>query len=281
MHIFTTQSALRQEITTAVTAGKSIGFVPTMGALHNGHIALVRKALSENDAVICSIFVNPTQFNNASDLKGYPRMPEQDIKMLEQVGCHMLYMPEAADLYPDTIVSEAYDFGPLEKVMEGKFRPGHFAGVATVVKRLFLATTPTRSYFGEKDYQQLAIIRALVKKENLDIEIVGCPIEREPDGLAMSSRNLRLNTSQRIAASVIFESLVQLKEMVGVKDLAKARAKTIENLNAHPELAVEYLEIADAETLQPIGDWNHAVNARAFVAVHCGDVRLIDNIALN
>jgi pantoate--beta-alanine ligase len=280
MHTYTTQTALRQKITELLKVNKTIGFVPTMGALHSGHLSLVKKALAENDVVICSVFVNPTQFNSQTDLLAYPRVPEQDAKLLAQAGCHILYMPEASDLYPEGLQSEFFDFGPLGEVMEGKYRPGHFAGMATVVKRLFNAVTPTRAYFGEKDFQQLAIIRQLVKKENLPIEVVGCSIAREADGLAMSSRNLRLNAPQRVAASVIYESLQQLKEMVGVKELAKARVKAIENLNAHPEVAVEYLEIADTETLQPISSWEESKYPRAFVAVFCGEVRLIDNIAL-
>lgn len=280
MHTYTTQSALRQKITELLTANKTIGFVPTMGALHSGHLSLVRRALAENDVVVSSVFVNPTQFNNQNDLKAYPRMPEQDAKLLEQAGCHVLFMPDSAELYPKGIESENFDFGLLGEVMEGKYRPGHFAGMATIVKRLFNLVTPTRAYFGEKDFQQLAIIRQLVKQEKLPIEIVGCSIEREADGLAMSSRNTRLNARQRVAASVIFESLQQLKEMVGEKELTKARVKTIENLNAHPELAVEYLEIADSETLQPVSSWNESKAPRAFVALFCGEVRLIDNIAL-
>lgn len=280
MQVISTQQELRKSLTALKQAGNEIGFVPTMGALHHGHISLITKARNENDVVVCSIFVNPTQFNNADDLAKYPRLTDQDLALLSQNSCDFVYLPEVEDLYPDGATAETFDFGNLEQVMEGKHRPGHFQGVATVVKRLFAAVQPNRAYFGEKDYQQLAVIRTLVKMENLAIEVIGCATEREADGLAMSSRNLRLTPQQRHAAPAIYESLINLKENVSVKTPAKARIKAIEEINAHPHLAVEYLEIVDAGSLQPITDWGDTKHARACTAVYVGEVRLIDNIAL-
>jgi pantoate--beta-alanine ligase len=281
MHIFKTQAELKQHLTSHANAGKSIGFVPTMGALHQGHLSLVKRAADENALVVSSIFVNPTQFNNAIDLELYPRMPEQDLVMLEKTGCDIAYMPDVADLYPNGPEVEQFEFGDLALVMEGKHRPGHFQGMATVVKRLLKAVQPNKAYFGKKDYQQWLIVKRLAELEGIETEIVGCPIQREGDGLAMSSRNLRLNPQQRHAAPVIFEALIQLKESNRAKPLQKAITKAIETINAHPHLAVEYLEVADAQTLQPIADWNEAENIRAFAAVFAGDVRLIDNISLS
>ncbi len=279
MQIFHTQKSLQQALADDYSS-KSIGFVPTMGALHRGHMSLVKRAMDENDLVVVSIFVNPTQFNNPDDLKTYPRMPEQDLGLLEKAGCDCVYMPDAEDLYPNGPEVEHFDFGSLAEEMEGKHRPGHFQGMATVVRRLLNAVKPTRAYFGKKDYQQWVIVKRLVELEKLDTEIIGCPIEREADGLAMSSRNLRLNPQQRHAAAVIYEALIALKENCANKRLKKARLIAIETINAHPHLAVEYLEIADADTLKPINEWDDATHARAFAAVYAGDIRLIDNISL-
>ena len=280
MQVFSTQRELRNYLEPLAAQGKSVGFVPTMGALHQGHISLIKRAKSENDIVVCSIFINPTQFNNADDLAKYPRVKDQDLALLGQFDCQVVYTPEVEDIYPNGTIADSFDFGLLESVMEGKYRPGHFKGVATVVNRLFNAVKPTRAYFGEKDFQQLAIIRALVKMKKLPIDIIGCPTSREADGLAMSSRNLRLTLQQRHAAPAIYESLINLKEYVGTKTLEKARIKAIEEINAHPSLAVEYLEIVDAETLQPIAEWEDAKHAQVCTAVFAGEVRLIDNLAL-
>lgn len=280
MQVFTKNKALQDFITNCKAANLSIGFVPTMGALHQGHISLITNALAHNDVVVCSIYVNPTQFNNQADLHNYPRTQEQDLALLEKAKCTAVYIPETADLYPDEVKSDDISFGDLENVMEGKYRPGHFKGMATVVKRLFLAIKPTRAYFGEKDYQQLAIIKLLVEREKLPIEIVGCPIVRELDGLALSSRNTRLNVQQRHAAPAIFRALNLLKSRAKIKSLNSSVAKAIENINAHPDLAVEYLYIVDEKTLQPIADWKDAEHAMAFAAVMAGEVRLIDNITL-
>ena len=280
MQVISTQHELRSILAALHLDQKEIGFVPTMGALHHGHVSLVQKAKRENHVVVCSIFVNPTQFNNADDLAKYPRLVEQDLALLRQHNCDFVYLPAVEDLYPNGATAEAFNLGNLAQVMEGKHRPGHFQGVATVVKRLFAAVNPTRAYFGEKDYQQLAVIRALVKAERLNIAIIGCDTQREADGLAMSSRNLRLTPQQRHAAAGIYQGLLNLKENVSVKTVEKARIKAIEEINAHPHLAVEYLEIVDAESLLPIPSWQDAKHARACAAVYAGEVRLIDNIAL-
>ena len=212
MEVLKTKVALQEFVSNCRANNKSIGLVPTMGALHQGHISLVNKALAENDVVICSIYVNPTQFNNADDLNKYPRTLEHDLALLKKVNCTAVFNPETSDLYPNGVNADDFNFGSLVTVMEGKFRPGHFKGMATVVKRLLLACTPDRAYFGEKDFQQLIVIRELVRQEKLPVQIIGCPIARELDGLAMSSRNIRLNVQQRHAAPVIFESLNELKK---------------------------------------------------------------------
>lgn len=280
MQVFNTNAALKKFIADCRANNKSIGFVPTMGALHAGHISLINRALDENDIVVCSIYVNPTQFNNPDDLENYPRTLETDIALLEKAKCSVVFNPETSELYPEEVVADNFDFEYLESIMEGKFRPGHFKGMATIVKRLLLAVQPDKAYFGEKDFQQLAIINDLVRREKIPVEIIGCPIVREIDGLAMSSRNVRLNAPQRHAAAGIYEALNELKERANSKDLNKSLAKAIETINAHPHLAVEYLEIVDSGTLLPINDWTDAKSARAFVAVLVGQTRLIDNILL-
>jgi pantoate--beta-alanine ligase len=280
MKVFSTHTEMTAHLTEQKQPNQQIGFVPTMGALHKGHLSLLAKAKEENNLTICSIFVNPTQFNNAADLEKYPRNNGKDLAMLENAGCDIVYLPTVDDVYPEGPKSESFDFGNLDQVMEGKYRPGHFQGMATVVKRLFQLTQPNSAYFGEKDYQQLIIIKKLVALENLKINIVGCPIERELDGLAMSSRNERLTPQQRHAAPAIIEALNFIREVVDSKSLLKAKAKAIELINCHPALAVEYLEIADADSLSPIKDWKEAKHARAFAAVYAGEVRLIDNISL-
>jgi pantoate--beta-alanine ligase len=281
MLTFKTKAEVKDYLLSLPHSGQSIGFVPTMGALHQGHLALVHRALAENDITVCSIFVNPTQFTNANDLATYPRTVEQDLALLAKQGCHIAYLPEVEDLYPQGREVETFDFGALEHVMEGKYRKGHFQGMATVVKRLLLAVQPSKAYFGKKDYQQWLIVKRLTELANINTEIIGCPIEREADGLALSSRNLRLTPQQRHAAPVIFEALTQLSQSNRDKALTKAIAKAIETINAHPDLAVEYLEAADAQTLQPVTNWNDAGEIRAFAAVYAGDVRLIDNVSLS
>ncbi len=258
--------------------GSSIGFVPTMGALHDGHLSLVRRAKEENDLVIVSIFVNPIQFNNAGDLEKYPRNLDRDIVLLESAGCDVVFAPDAAEMYPEPI-EKNYDFGGLETVMEGAFRPGHFNGVAIVVDKLFRITLPHRAYFGEKDYQQLAIIQALVKQEKLDVEIVPCPIRREHDGLAMSSRNERLTEQMRAAAPAIYQWLLHARAMAASHTAGEIEKMVIAETQKNPLLRLEYFTIANEETLQAVTG-RISPGDRAFIAVFAGDIRLIDNLKL-
>lgn len=258
--------------------GLSIGFVPTMGALHAGHISLVRKAREENDIVISSIFVNPIQFNNPDDLIKYPRTLEKDLQLLEEAGCDLVFYPSVDEMYPEKVKKE-YDFGDLANVMEGEFRPGHFNGVAIVVQKLFDITMPHRAYFGEKDYQQLQIIKALVRIENLDVEIRPCPISREKDGLAMSSRNERLTPEMRRAAPYIYMILNEAKGMALNHTAAQITKFVKFKFDEHPLLKLEYFSIASGDDLQPVT--GHASKGdMGFIAVFAGDIRLIDNIQL-
>lgn len=260
---------------------KQIGFVPTMGALHQGHLELVARALEENDRVVCSIFVNPIQFNNPNDLKKYPRTFEQDAALLEAMGCHVLFYPSTSEMYPEP-ETRVYDFGLLDKVMEGRYRQGHFNGVAIVVKKLFDIVMPHRAYFGEKDFQQLAIIKALVKMEQTDIEIVPCAIVREPDGLAMSSRNVRLNADQRIHAPLIYQTLLKARQMYTTSSSLEEVKKEVEKVvEQNPFMELEYFEISDTESLAPIRMPKPPKPVVACIAVNMGEVRLIDNMIFN
>jgi len=255
------------------------GFVPTMGALHEGHLSLVRRAKAENDRVIVSIFVNPTQFNNPADLKNYPRMPEKDFEMLESEGVDVLFFPSEKEIYPNGIEAKsAIDFGQLEKVMEGKFRPGHFKGVAQVVSRLFEITDPDNAYFGEKDYQQLAIIRELVEQKKYRVKITGGPTMREADGLAMSSRNLLLTPDLRQEAAKISQALFHVRDDRGKKSLKELKSEAVDIIERSGLLKVEYLEVADAKTLQPHETWDDKNTLRCLTAVQAGNIRLIDNV---
>ncbi|MDR0834070.1 MAG: pantoate--beta-alanine ligase [Candidatus Symbiothrix sp.] len=271
------QSALKR----ARQNHKSIGLVPTMGALHAGHIALVHRAVAENDVTVVSIFVNPTQFNDKNDLNNYPRTPEADCTLLEKAGATIVFIPAADEMYPEPDTRQ-FAFGELETVMEGQFRPGHFNGVAQIVSRLFDIVKPGRAYFGEKDFQQLAIIRDMVKQLNLNLDIVACPIVREADGLAMSSRNARLNPAQRQAA-VNISKILNLSRGLRVKPamtasetVAGTKKWVVEQLNAVPELRVEYFDIVDGQTLQSIHEWSDTTFPVGCIAVFDGDVRLID-----
>ncbi len=260
--------------------GENLGFVPTMGALHKGHLELVKKAVKENDVVVCSIFVNPIQFNNPDDLKKYPRTFEKDLALLKDQGCDVIFYPSVEEMYPGP-VTKIYNFGNLEKVMEGKYRPGHFNGVAVVVKKLFDIVMPHRSYFGEKDFQQLAIIKALVKIENMDVEIVPCPIVREDDGLAMSSRNVRLSQEQRNHAPHIYETLVKARNMFPVYSISEVKRMVAAAIEKEPFMELEYFEISDTETLEPIMENIPGKPVIGCIAVHMGNVRLIDNMVFN
>jgi pantoate--beta-alanine ligase len=259
-------------------AGKSSGFVPTMGALHAGHIELIRRSVRENDITGCSIFVNPIQFNNPEDLEKYPRTLEADVALLEEAGCDLVFVPSVKEMYPAP-VTEKYDFGPLEQVMEGAHRPGHFNGVAVVVKKLFDIFQSDKAYFGEKDYQQLAIIRALVKLKNIPVEIVPCPTVREADGLAMSSRNRRLTAAERAIAPEIYRTLDLAADLAGIKSVANVKKLSTDHLT-EKGFIVDYFEIADTVTLQPVTKWDEAPEVIGCVAAFLGNVRLIDNLIL-
>ncbi|WP_372948023.1 pantoate--beta-alanine ligase [Mariniphaga sp.] len=258
----------------------SVGFVPTMGALHSGHISLVNQAVHENQVVVVSIFVNPNQFNDASDLKRYPRNLEADLKLLEPTGCDLVFAPEAEEIYPEPD-TRIFDFGPLEQVMEGKHRPGHFNGVAQVVSRLFEIVKPDKAYLGLKDFQQLAIINQLVRMLKLPVEIVPCNIIREKNGLAMSSRNELLTADERGNAALIFKTLLRAKNLAGTISVRELKNEVIETINKNPFLNVEYFEIVDFENLQPVKSWSEKGKKIGCIAVFCGKVRLIDNIVLN
>lgn len=257
--------------------GLKIGLVPTMGALHNGHASLVKKAVAENDVVIVSVFVNPTQFNNKNDLATYPRTMEADCALLESLGANIAFTPTVEQIYPypDT---RQFDFTPLDKVMEGPMRPGHFNGVAQVVSRLFDIAQPNKAYFGEKDYQQLAIIREMVRQFNYPIEIVGCPIIREADGMALSSRNTLLSANERQTAVRISQTLAKSQSLLKEKSVKELQQWVIDEINRGGELEVEYYEIVNGTTLQPINSWNDCDNPVGCITVYCGKVRLIDNI---
>lgn len=277
MHVFERKADLDHFVSQAKAEGKSIGFVPTMGALHAGHIALVEAAEEQCDLVIASIFVNPIQFNNPEDLKKYPRTFESDRKMLEDANCDVIFYPSVEEMYPNK-VEEKFDFGSLETVMEGAKRPGHFNGVAVVVKRLFDLVQPDFAFFGKKDFQQLAIIKALVKQMKSAIRIVGLDTVREEDGLAMSSRNTRLSEQERATAVELSKALNYIKRNKNTFNPAQLEAEAIRELNAN--FKVEYIQIVDGNTLQSINNWNQTNYPVVCAAAFLGEVRLIDNLEL-
>jgi pantoate--beta-alanine ligase len=279
MKIFSKIRDIKAELAQQRAQKKSIGFVPTMGALHAGHISLVEKARKENDAVVTSIFVNPTQFNNPEDLKKYPRNLEKDSEMLKSAENDIVFNPEVEEMYASSESEEHFDFEGLDTVMEGKFRPGHFKGMARVVAKLFRIVEPDRVYFGEKDYQQLLIIRKILGKLFPKITIVSCPTVREKDGLAMSSRNALLDNATRAEAPLIFKALFRVKELKNTSSIPELKKLVMDNINSSSTLRVEYFEIADENNLMPLSEINK--NARAFIAVQAGKVRLIDNLSLN
>ena len=282
MEIFKTKKTLLDYIERQKEMGKKVGFAPTMGALHPGHISLYEAARKENDLVISSIFVNPTQFNNASDLEKYPRTIEKDIEILEKSAfVDAVYIPEVTDIYPEGLKSKEYNFDGLENEMEGKFRPGHFNGVGTVVEELFRQVKPDNAYFGDKDYQQLAIIKKLVEKLNLPIKIHGVPIYREKNGLAMSSRNKRLDHEQCKAAKVIYETLVKVNDWFRIITVSEIYQRVKDIFVNQRGMVLEYFEIADEATLKETDFFYKDRNYRAFIVVFVGDVRLIDNMHLD
>ena len=257
--------------------GKRIGLVPTMGALHKGHLSLVERCVRENDICVVSVFVNPTQFNDKHDLETYPRTLEADCALLESAGCDFVFAPSVEEMYPEPD-TRTFDFGTVMQVMEGTKRPGHFNGVAQVVSKLFYIVEPDNAYFGEKDFQQIAVIRAMVKQLQIPVQINACPIVREADGLALSSRNTRLTPALRQKAPLIARTLQESKALAATKSVREVIDYVVNTLNADPDLEVEYYEIVDGNSLVSIQDWKDTSYAVGCVTVYCGEVRLIDNI---
>lgn len=277
MKLIQTIQELRTELDALRKEGKTIGLVPTMGALHAGHASLVKRAVAENDVVVVSDFVNPTQFNDKNDLLKYPRTLDADCKLLEECGASFVFAPSVEEIYPEPDTRQ-FSYAPLDTVMEGKFRPGHFNGVCQIVSKLFLIVEPTRAYFGEKDFQQLAIIREMVRKYPFNLEIVGCPIVREADGLALSSRNARLSDEQRIQALQISKTLFSSVEYAQTHTLAETKAFVESAISIAEGLRLEYFEIVDGNSLQTVCDWKDSSYIVGCITVFCGEVRLIDNI---
>lgn len=270
-------SELKDFTVSAHAAGKKIGLVPTMGALHAGHLSLVTRAVSENDVAIASVFVNPTQFNNANDLATYPRDEESDFRLLENAGIAAVFAPSVEEVYPSgQDEHHMFDLGGVAEVMEGRFRPGHFQGVAQIVSKLFRMTAADRAYFGEKDYQQIAVIRRMTETEGIDIEIVACPICREVDGLALSSRNLLLTPEQRVVAPGIHAALRDSVEYSHTHSIRETHDMVVSRVNSLEYCEVEYFEIVDGHTLESAEDWG--TDTVGCITVYCGKVRLIDNI---
>ena len=277
MKLVHTINELRAELAAQRQAGKKIGLVPTMGALHEGHASLVRRAVAENDIVVVSDFVNPTQFNDKNDLLKYPRTLEADCELLEKEGAAYVFAPSVEEIYPEPDTRQ-FSYAPLDTVMEGKFRPGHFNGVCQIVSKLFMIVEPDKAYFGEKDFQQLAIIREMVKQMQFPLEIIGCPIVREADGLALSSRNARLTDEQRQQALNISRTLFQSKEYAVSHTVAETQQFVEDAIAASEGLELEYFELVDGTTLQKISRWEETDYAVGCITVFCGEVRLIDNI---
>lgn len=277
MKVIRTIVELRDALDVYRKDGKKIGLVPTMGALHAGHASLVERSVAQNDVTVVSIFVNPTQFNDKNDLMNYPRNLDADCALLEGVGAQIAFAPEVAEMYPEPD-TRVFSFAPLDEVMEGPFRPGHFNGVAQIVSKLFYAVEPHRAYFGEKDFQQLAIIREMVRQLGLRLEIVGCPIVREADGLAMSSRNMLLTPEECTRALKISRTLFASLEYAKENTLRQTKAFVEEAINATEGFKLEYYQIVDGRTLQPVEQWDDSDYIVGCIALFCGKIRLIDNI---
>lgn len=281
MPVFQTQKTLQIEINKALNQSKKIGFVPTMGALHQGHLSLLEQSLSENEITVLSIFVNPTQFNNADDLKKYPRTLEKDVALVRKLNENILiYAPSVTDIYEGDTLSTSFDYDGLEHQMEGKHRPGHFDGVGTIVKKLFEIVKPTNAYFGEKDFQQLQIVRKLVAKHKIPVNIIPCEIYRELSGLAMSSRNERLSEKARNESKLIHKILLEAKEKFMLKSAQEVTKFVVRDFKKHKNFTLEYFEIAEEETLLTCKRKIKNKNYRAFIAVFIENIRLIDNISL-
>ena len=282
MTIFDKQSDLNVHLQSRAKKNSKIGFVPTMGALHEGHLSLLKESLKNNDTTVISIFVNPTQFNNPEDLAKYPRTLDDDVAKIKTVSDKIiLYAPAVEDIYEGKTVSQHFNFDGLENQMEGKFRPGHFDGVGTVVKRLFEIVKPTNAYFGEKDFQQLQIVKKMVEKEKLAVNIIGCPIFREANGLAMSSRNERLSLSEKKEAGIIYKTLKASKAKFVSKSAAEVTDWVTRTFKKNPDFELEYFQIADEATLRPCIRKSSRKKYRAFIAVFVNKIRLIDTISLN
>lgn len=277
MKLVRTISDLQAELSALKAQGKKVGLVPTMGALHAGHASLVKRSVNENDVTVVSVFVNPTQFNDKNDLVKYPRTLEADCNLLEAAGASYVFAPEVEEMYPQADTRQ-FSFAPLDTVMEGKFRPGHFNGVAQIVSKLFDAVKPHRAYFGEKDFQQLAIIREMVRQLHFEIEIVGCPIIREEDGLALSSRNMLLSTEERKIALKISQTLFKSLTFAADHSLKETIKFVEDGIASEPGLRLEYFEIVDGNTLQTVQNWEDTDYIVGCITVFCGAVRLIDNI---
>lgn len=277
MLVVDTIEQLRSYLAAARAEGKSVGLVPTMGALHEGHASLVERSVAENGVTVVSVFVNPTQFNDKGDLERYPRTLDADCRLLERLGASCVFAPSVEEVYPEPD-TRVFDFTPLDKVMEGIYRPGHFNGVAQIVSKLFMYVEPDRAYFGEKDFQQLAIIREMVRQMDFKLEIVGCPIVREQDGLALSSRNALLTEEQRRTALAISKTLFASVEYSANHTLADTKQMVEEAIAATEGLELEYYEVVDGNTLQPVAAWDDAPYIVGCITVCCGKVRLIDNI---
>ena len=281
MHIISNKQELKALVNKAIQSKIKIGFVPTMGALHQGHLSLVDFSLKNTDITISSIFVNPTQFNNADDFRNYPHDLKKDFTKLEKAGCHAVFTPSEKEMYPEKD-NRAFDFDGLDKVMEGEYRPGHFNGVAQIVSKLFDAVTPQKAFFGQKDFQQVAIIKKMVEKLDYQIEVVACPIIREADGLAMSSRNQLLTPQHREAAPIINRVLTDsLKKIGSFKNTGQIKDWVVQEINKYPLLRVEYFEIVDEATLKQIDQIKDHIGFIGCIAVWAGNVRLIDNIIYN
>ena len=277
MKVIHTIKDLQAELSVLKAQGKKVGLVPTMGALHAGHASLVKRSVNENEVTVVSVFVNPTQFNDKNDLVKYPRTLDADCKLLEACGATYTFAPSVEEMYPEPDTRQ-FSYAPLDTVMEGAFRPGHFNGVCQIVSKLFEAVKPHRAYFGEKDFQQLAIIHEMVRQMQFDLEIVGCPIVREEDGMALSSRNARLSAEERENALKISQTLFKSRTFAATHTVSETQKFVEDAIAAAPGLRLEYFEIVDGNTLQKVGNWDQTSYAVGCITVFCGDVILIDNI---
>ena len=277
MKLIHTIEDLQRNLTEARAKGEKIGLVPTMGALHEGHASLVRRCVAENDVTVVSVFLNPTQFNDKKDLEKYPRTLDADCALLESVGADFVFAPSVEEMYPEPD-SRKFSYPPVDTVMEGAFRPGHFNGVAQIVSKLFYVVEPDNAYFGEKDFQQIAVIRAMVKQLDIPVKINDCPILREADGLALSSRNVRLTPEQRQKAPLIARTLKESANFAPEKSVQEVIDYVINTINADPVMRVEYYEIVDGNTMESIKNWSDTTYPVGCITVYCGEVRLIDNI---